>query len=288
MSKPKHHHFVPRFYLRKFTDSNGLLWIFDKLKNTIFSTTPEHIAGQNQFYKLEELSQNGIDPLEMEYQFSNLENETSNIINDWFRQFENRNTLIIPEINRDIISLYVVTQLLRTSEARKQIVEFSKLVTDNYDVEEDQKYLHAGILWDDEFINLMKEKIKDCIWMFGKNTSEKDFCISDHPILVKNQDSTLWELGPRIFDKGMYVVFPLSPKLIMYCKDREVWGQLKLFENSITPIEFNTEMVDHENSGQIAMSDRFIIANKNDFDFTKEFLDENLKFNNPNRKRFEE
>jgi hypothetical protein len=286
MGDPKQHHFVPRFYLSGFNNPQGKVWVFDKLTDKIFQTTGENIAKQNQFYRIDELAEDGIDALELEKQLAGLEYETSNIINDWFRQWSFSEKLIIPDINREIISLYIVTQLLRTVEAREQLVQFSNLAIDNYDAYIDAKNLQAAILWDDAFISQMKKRISDCIWIFGKNESESPFWTSDHPVLVKTQDNKQWLLGPRIFDEGMYVVFPLSPTMIMYCKDPEYWKIVKMIENSISPVKFTDDTVQHENSGQVGMSNRFIFSSESNFAFAEDFLIKNKHFKDPQRGRF--
>lgn len=286
MNEPKHHHYVPRFYLSRFTDSKNRLWIFDKLTDKIFPTAPENIGGQNQFYRLNELAKDGIDPLELEKQFADLEYQVSNITNNWFLQFTHTDKLTIPEVNRDLISLFIVTQLLRTVEAREQLVQFTSLTMEKYDSRTDAKNLQAAFLWDDEFVNKMKQRVSDCIWIFGNNKSSTPFCTSDHPVLIKTLDNKQWVLGPRIFDEGMYIVYPLSPTLIMYCKDPQKWGVLKQFENSLSPVEFTDDMVLHENSGQIGMSYRFIFSNEENFKFANEFLSENKEFKNPDRERY--
>lgn len=146
--------------------------------------------------------------------------------------------------------------------------------------------LHISILWNESIINEIKTQIKKCIWIFGKNDSGTSFLISDHPVLIKSFDNKQWILGPRVYDEGMYIVFPLTPKYIMYCKEPEYWAKLRFFENSITQIKFSDDMVNHENSGQIGMSYRFIFSFVNDFDFAKKFLEEQNSFNNPHRDRF--
>lgn len=286
MSEPKHHHYVPRFHLSRFTDKNDKIWVYDKQNDHTFSTTPSKIAGQNQFYRLDELVKDNLNPLELENQLADLEYQVSNITNDWFRQFQKSERLIIPDINRDLISLFITTQLLRTVEARKQLVQFIKLVENRKVDKEEARSLQAALLWDDKLVNDMKKRISDCIWIFGYNESNCSFYTSDHPVTIKTLDNKQWVLGPRLFDDGMYVVFPLTPKLVMYCKEPIHWDFIKPFENSISPVKFNSDMVNHENSGQIGMSNRFIFSPMNDFEFAKEFLNENIGFKNADRERF--
>lgn len=286
MSEAKHHHYVPRFYLSRFTNSEGKLWVFDKQENNIFCSSPGNLGGQKNFYRLDELSEDGLDPLTLEKQFAHLEYQVSNITNDWFKQFTRSNTLVIPEVNRDLISLYITTQLLRTVEAREQLIQFSKNSVKTSYSESDAKNLHASLLWNDDLVNKMKHRVSSCLWIFGKNESATPFCTSDHPVAIKTLDNKSWMLGPRLFDDGMYVVFPLTPSLVMYCKDPLHWKMVKPFENSLSPVNFTDDMVKHENSGQVGMSYRFVYSKNKDFSFAKDFLSSNTDFKNASRQRF--
>lgn len=54
MSAPKLHHYVPQFYLRRFLNDHGQLWVWDKTKDVTFSTDPSRVAAQTNFYWLQE------------------------------------------------------------------------------------------------------------------------------------------------------------------------------------------------------------------------------------------
>ena len=70
MSIPKFQHYVPRFYLARFVDRAGFLWVFDKAEKRTFKIKPENIAGENRFYDLPELDKYGAVHHLMEIQFS--------------------------------------------------------------------------------------------------------------------------------------------------------------------------------------------------------------------------
>ena len=77
MNASKLHHYVPQFYLRRFLDREGRLWVWDKIKDETFATSPGRIAAETNFYFLSEFVQQGYDPLTMEKQFSDLEHHAS-------------------------------------------------------------------------------------------------------------------------------------------------------------------------------------------------------------------
>ncbi len=66
-------------------------------------------------------------------------------------------------------------------------------------------------------------------------------------------------MGPRLYDPGVYVVYPLNPYAILYMYEPNQWGQLKPFDKTISPVEITKDMADHENSGQVGMSYRLCI-----------------------------
>lgn len=191
MSFPKRHHYVPRFYLQRFTNERGKIWVYDKLKKTAFETAPENIASQTHFYRVDENAE-GVGPSEMENQFAGVEAVMNNITNDWFGRISRADYVPIPQVNRDTVSLYIALQLLRTVEAREQLVQFNKLTGDASAPQLDARSMQINFLWNDELVKEMAEKIKSCIWIFGLNKSPVKFLSSDHPALIKNKENTHW------------------------------------------------------------------------------------------------
>jgi hypothetical protein len=290
MNQAKLQHYVPRFYLGRFVDTDGFLWAFDKSTDRVFRTSPGKIAGQNRFYDVPELRTIGMDPQFLEKQFADVESQVSKITECWLRQVQKRKVVEIPAVNRQLVSLFLALQLLRTAEARVQIVQFTKAVqrdTQTYDPEQDAHNLHARVLWNEGLVNRMAEKLAECVWIFARNDTDTPFYTSDHPVLVKSFDNKRWILGPRVFDRGMYVVFPLSPTWIMYCKDPRYWGKLARFDQSVSPVTFTAHMAGHENSGQIGMSHRFVFAHTPDFEFVRMFCRLHPEIKDPERARFE-
>ena len=294
MTVPKFQHYVPRFYLARFVDQEGFIWVFDKPQGRTFRLKPENIAGQNRFYDLPELEQFGGARTLMEHQFADLESEAQKISECWLRQGKEHGHVEIPEPNRGIMSLFLTLQLLRTAEARTVLLQFVQLlkktgdIQQTYDAAADVQALHGALLWDDDLIKAIREKIADCIWLFAFNDSKQPFFTSDHPALVKSGDNKTWMLGPQVFEEGMYVVFPLTPQWIWYCKDRKHWAKVEKFDQTVSPVRFTEDMVNHENSGQVGMCSRFVFSNSPDFAFAKEYCKAAPGVISNERNRFEE
>jgi hypothetical protein len=61
MSKPKKHHFVPRWYLKRFTDANGYLAVLDRRTSTLRRQRPENVMTITHYYR-QLWTPAGIDP----------------------------------------------------------------------------------------------------------------------------------------------------------------------------------------------------------------------------------
>src|SRR4051812_1000220 len=121
MNFPKLHHYVPRFYLERFANAAGCLWVWDKTRDVSFQTSPSRIAAETHFYRQDDLAAAGHDPLTMEKQLSEIEGEVSRITNqwiDWLDEMPLGQQIQIPAVNREIVSLFISLQYLRTADIR--------------------------------------------------------------------------------------------------------------------------------------------------------------------------
>src|ERR1017187_6121757 len=153
MNAPRLHHYVPQFYLRRFTDASGQLWLWDRDRDRVFRTQPNKVAAENNFYWHEELAALGHDPLVMEKQFSQLEGEVAQITGqwlEWLRGMKPMEKLEVPDINRELVSLYIALQFLRTADARDILAAFADQNVYRKPVTEAEKrLLHLSMLWED-------------------------------------------------------------------------------------------------------------------------------------------
>lgn len=279
-SEPKLHHFVPRFHLARFTDGHGHIWVFDKESGKIFPTGPNNIAAERHFYKLPEFIGTDVDPLFLEKQFAEIEGEACNIVSCWLRQLDRASNVEIPDVNRQIMSDFLALQFFRTADAREILKLFAETTGVYPDgvTDEEARSLHARVLCEladgKGIVADLSRRIQESIWVFGKNGSTTLFITSDTPVLLKTPDNRMWLKGPGIFQPGMYVVYTISPTIVLYCKERVYWKKLERFDNTLSPVSFTAGMVDHENSGHAGMSARFVFSSNNAFDFTKTFLEE--------------
>lgn len=155
------------------------------------------------------------------------------------------------------------------SSCTKKVVVFGQYKNG---ISNDEKVnLHAHMLYSGGLVEEIADHIEKCIWIFARNNSNTPFWTSDNPAAFKTGDNKMWLKGPGILSSGSYLVFPLSPTYVLYCKEPTHWAKLMSHDCILSPVEFTSDMVDHENSGQVFMATRFVISSVNDFGFATEF-----------------
>jgi len=268
MSDPKLHHYVPQFYLRRFVDDSDRLWVWDRDRDRVFATHPEKIAAERRFYYLDDLLESGHDPLTMERQFASLEYDVARVTGqwiEWVREGRLGMPITVPEANRELVSLFLGLQFLRTAESRDILSRFATSPNGDTLSEVAKRRPHLQLLWDDDLVEELTRHISSAVWVFGRNTTEVPFVTSDNPVACRTSDNTMW-LKAAVLSKGTYLVYPLSPDVVMYCFPREQpWSKHERFDCSVSPATFTREWVESENTAQVFMASRFVISCRDDF-----------------------
>jgi hypothetical protein len=278
-------HYVPRFYLEAFASGpDHVLYVYDKREGRIFPCSPARIGAEKGFYDLARIDDEY--PSALENALSSLESEAASIFHCWRSQLT-QDRLIIPAVNRRTISQYLSVQMLRTPEQRKILQEFHRKAIGPLSSADETADLHLGVLWNSGLAQEIADRLATFLWVVAINRSTVPYWTSDHPVLIKDRESKHWLNGPRAFDFGVQVVFPLSPIHMLYCMEPEGWASLRRFDGSISPVSITTYMVQHENSGQVGMSTRWVFSRDSEFTFAHEFCSNNPSIRNIDRDRFE-
>ncbi|RSU45580.1 DUF4238 domain-containing protein [Sphingomonas sp. S-NIH.Pt15_0812] len=275
MGDAKLHHFVPQFYLNRFSSGKGKIWAWEKSTNRSFPTKSNSIAAETYFYRLSQYEKDGHDWSAMEKQFSHIEGEVNLITADWINWLADltpMSEIPIPEINREIVSRYLSLQYLRTADTREILRALPNADGSKEISEEALRIAHTELLWNLDIVNDLAKKFHDSNWIFARNLSSIEFKTSDNPIAFRTNDNRQWRRLPGNFE-DVYASFPLTPSLIMYFYPRSLaWGdRLDFMSNKISPVLFDEDMVHSENSGQVFMATRFMFAKVNDFSFEADF-----------------
>jgi hypothetical protein len=233
MTFPKLHHYVPRFYLERFTDVDGRLWAWDKTRDVSFPTSPSRVAAETYFYRQGDLAEAGHDTLEK--QPADNEGEVSKITGqwiDWLSDMPPGDKVPVPQINREIVSLFLCLQYLRTLDTREILIALASPDRPLSAVE--QRHLHATLLWDEPTFRGVTDHFYNSTWIFGRNETPAPFVTSDNPITFRTPDNRQW-VKAGVQSKGVYAAYPLSPAFILFCHDREHWKALEKFDCSVSP-----------------------------------------------------
>jgi len=274
MNDPRRHHYVPQFHQRRFADANGRLWIWDKITDRVFPSTPGSIAVETDFYRLHEYERLGHDPFVMEKQLADMEGQVSLITDqwlDWLRGLKPGAKIPIPKPNREIIARFMAVQFLRTADTRDILCAIHHAEDPDKPLSAEEKAnLHTELMWDLDLVERIARHIRSAIWMFARNHTSTPFVTSDNPVAFRTKDNSMW-LKVGFVTEGTYAVYPLAPDIVMFCHELRYWKAIKKFDGCLSPIPLTDEMVQSENSGQAFMASRFIISSTNDFEFVREF-----------------
>ena len=274
MTAPKLHHYVPQFHLRRFVDEKDRLWVWDKRADRVFATVPRRIAAETHFYRLTQYERYGHDPATMEKQLSELEAEVAMITDQWLEWLPGMapmDVLPIPKANRRIVALFLAVQFLRTRDTREILSALVQLDRGTPVSAEEEQELHTELMWDQDHIELLAQRFRRSIWIFARNNTATPFVTSDNPMAFRSGDNRHW-LRASILSPGAYLVYPLSPRLMLYCHPRHGrFRKLGRFNDTLSPVQFDDAMVEDENSGQVFMASRFVISNLAQFEASRQF-----------------
>ena len=127
----------------------------------------------------------------------------------------------VPDINRELVSLYIALQFLRTVDARNILAAFAEQEVYGGSLEEiEKRLLHLDMLWENSIFEGLAERIRNSIWLFGRNMTATPFITSDNPVAFRTGDNAMW-LKTGMYTDGTYSVYPMAPDFVMYCHPRE-------------------------------------------------------------------
>ena len=120
MSKSKRHHYIPQFFIKNFTDEDGLLFVYNKEKDHILKTkqSPKGIFFENNRNTVD-FSGNNLDSLEQFYSILD-----SNISKDYLNAIKNETAT--PE---ELTSITLLANLLKWRVPNSDI-KFNELKND--------------------------------------------------------------------------------------------------------------------------------------------------------------
>lgn len=275
VNTPKLHHFVPQFYMNNFSLDKSKVWVWDKSGDRIFVSSSKNLAAETNFYLLSEINFDGeIDAYEMERQFSIVESDTSKILTlliGAVQQMQVGQSFKLSQVEKENFALYIALQFLRTADTRDTL-KWLASVDDSTPITANRlRALHIDLLWNDKLVSSFVKYWKRGIWIVAKNTTKLKFVTSDNPVCFRTADNAMW-IKAGMLSNGTYLSFPLTPELILYVYPKhKKWARLRKFDCHLSPVLLTEEMVQSENTGQVFMATRFLIAGDPGFYGLKEF-----------------
>ena len=152
----KREHFVPQFYLKSFTDNNGLLHVFDRKEDTYFTCKPENICLERNLYETEWENANeklGKFVLQnsIEDNFAVAEERYSNILKKLLSvciKDQNPNAIITVTSERKVLISFIVNLYLRNPWTMKEldVDGISNDINENEEIEIIRQYVMTSDL----------------------------------------------------------------------------------------------------------------------------------------------
>lgn len=305
--KTKKQHYVPRCYLKRWTNDNQQIHVFDKLNKKEWISNINDVASERFFY---DISHKGLNESALEFLYQcgiNPECDNQYIEHFFSEQIEDRyavllNTIIDKEIspwyekncffiseeNKFIMSIYLVYQYIRTKSTRDSIVSSSKCIENwlkdmNCSEEFIKKYtiglnddesIQGNMLFDINHITELASAFCSLTWILGVNRTDVALFTSDHPIGTYShiKDSIVSMSG--IGCKGVEVYFPLSPNLILIMVDADYHKTFKKYNRKCVSLKY-VENIERYNRLCAYNSGRYVFSKDSEFSLVNRMIEDN-------------
>lgn len=270
----KNQHYVPQFLLKNFASRDeAFIWAYDKNEkyneqNRIKERPIKKVASEKYFY-----DKNKNDPeSSYEYVLQEVENNSATIIAEIIKT---KNIKDLSEEERRTLSLFIVTQILRTKgnllQSESKTERISKHFEEKWNIKTpdiDSKKVWFSTLQKHE---IFKEIIMSKIWMLCE--SNDSFLISDNPVTLQNTINTNKIRGTLGIDSsGIEIYLPISPSLTICMLCEKLYQYYGYYKNTLPNIICISEFIMNVNFLQVRNSVRFIFSHKNDFDFVEKVI----------------
>lgn len=287
-------HYVPRFYLDNFANSQRFNWVFDKRHGSVRLKNNRSLCSSDHFYDLPAtLGPDNVELLQIvERKLSQIEAIGERMIGAILKGAERLDLSHIqspgsyerlnPFQIRNL-SGFIALQYLRTEAAREMITrenyalaedlvksiaaEQGKSVdTAKFDLKVSEnwiKWYHIDSMMKfPEFTEYFEKKI----FVIGLNRTSTPLVTSDNPVAMCPHE---YDDCPALNSKGMRLLFPLSPQVIICMYDPSIWGR-RMEPWDGRPMLLSKEDVSNFNNMQMLSSRRQLYAReRDDLNFAK-------------------
>jgi hypothetical protein len=252
MSNVIKQHWVPRCYLKHFSNEKGQLYVFDKYLQKAFPASIEDIAEERYFHDIEELKSLNLDKQFFENAISEIETEYSQKLESLLEKIEAKGE--ISEEDKNNFSFFISFQYFRTKSSRNYIKEAlekmyhktGEFILENRLPEANIKFRtelsetatklhHMQTLFDGKMVRSIAAFFSDCIWLICKSSNFQIYT-SDNPVAYHHHLDT-GPFGQGLVCPGVEFTFPLSKHYVLSMYERNYWKEkLSSFENKVIPL----------------------------------------------------
>lgn len=290
----KKHHYLPRHYLKGFTDENGGFFVYDKINDNIFSSSPDTKFFENNLNTIEIKEGQSSDFLEDLH--THVENTCWNSFESIRNSFKDTN---INQMDRMNLLLFLLFLHWRLPVNQKYVEELSKHSFDPNDTTLNFFYLKNkdGSTVDPKIVDTIKnspafiksskilipftkfykdknwgEQITN--WRFLYTNDNKDwYFVGDNPIITNGEND------PDPIHCLDEFIFPISGRILLVNSKRKIKNELPedfIIQYSVAILQRSHRFIAHENKKFLeAIVDHYKIYKK--FNKTNIIIDDLFK-----------
>lgn len=222
MPDNKKHHFVPKFYLKLFSEDGLSINLFNmRRRKKIISASLRNQCYRDYFYGKEPTGEKAL---------SQIEGAAANAIR---RIIETKEIPALTSTDRTTLLLYIMVQYSRTgyrADALDEMADnFFKYMLQHKLSEETKDSVKIGFKEPGSFGVAMAMDLYvlliDLQWLLVEASDGQEFITSDAPVVLYNQFFNDVKHGSNtgVATKGLQIFFPLSPKLMLVLYDDDVY-----------------------------------------------------------------
>lgn len=295
MSRIKKQHYVPRFYLRGFSENGKSVYVFDKPLEKVFEANISDIACESAFYDVQTADiEVGIDQFVEKY-MQPFEELASRAIYKLLESLHaEKFCRIHPDIRRDL-SIYLALQWLRTKESRETFIEMfvktkkeeffqyirqkepgipiSRKDFDLYLEEDKKSAYHSVMILDDELRIELAAILYGHYWYVLENQTGEPFYTSDQPLVKRGHFKHPIRSMQGFASLGIEIAFPLSPKYLLIMCDKTAFPQAKRLNGKLKRMADSENLI-YYNHLQVIHSYRQVYSLAPQFDLAKQMIAE--------------
>jgi hypothetical protein len=267
-------HYVPKFYLDKFTNESGQLHAYDKINLSSFPVNPKAAASERYFYDLLPGKIQTVETKINQY----FENEYSSFYPGWMDKLEKQKYFRFSYKDREVTANFLAYQYMRTKKFREESYRLGTGVNlyEPFNFGISSLAAHNMLIVAHPLQQFVKENLlKNFYWVVFENVSDIPLYTSDNPFAQKHSLEKVQSLFNR---DGKYqsmsslsdeIHFPLSPKFsLCLVQKRFATSLFKRLRNRKLAID--EDIVKQINIFQIKSSYRFIYLSNDDYTYIEE------------------